>query len=477
MRHVEIVADNLEFEILSFSKWCSSTPIPKSFDDNLQPTNKNNTEGPSKILMPSTLAKYIGKTLLTVAASLIMYHNDVTRDYSPSNALTTRLRNAARDGRISDSRFPDATPEQVLVEWSKIILEDYRGRNSEISQASPDFLSMCQSINQQHVVQAEMLLILRKLQRSAAEGTTRLDQCVEELRYQQERSAELERELHKANLKLGCLKGVLQTPPPIHEDKEIPPVNEDNVGPIRKRLQYADATVRRDEGAMEQRIGASAKKKPRQIPSASAMTKKTVTHHVKNVNNVLTFGAQAKEVAESQGNKNVFVAVILTELYALGHLRGNDWKTITPPAQYTEKQSFRNTLELCEYVASEKEKEEIRSGKMEPEKLQNIASSIEKKCMTAMWEFEDSDPNLEVQLNRRKSASTQKRPTYLALGRRLRMYKTVLAKSSGKGKPIEEELRPRPPPDEQPTPPGNHSIRNFMVAKPNKRTETTTDAK
>ena len=61
MLYVEIVADNLEFEILSFSKWCSSTPIPKSFDDNLQPTNKYNTEGPSKILMTSTLANTLEK--------------------------------------------------------------------------------------------------------------------------------------------------------------------------------------------------------------------------------------------------------------------------------------------------------------------------------------------------------------------------------------------------------------------------------
>ena len=39
MCFIELADDNLENEMLSYSVWCSSTPIPKCFDNNLQPRN------------------------------------------------------------------------------------------------------------------------------------------------------------------------------------------------------------------------------------------------------------------------------------------------------------------------------------------------------------------------------------------------------------------------------------------------------
>lgn len=40
------------------------------------------------------------------AASLVMYHEKVTEQFSPANAVATHLRNAAREAKITDSRFP-----------------------------------------------------------------------------------------------------------------------------------------------------------------------------------------------------------------------------------------------------------------------------------------------------------------------------------------------------------------------------------
>lgn len=65
MRFIEIECDNLENEIFSFARWCSSTPIPKFFQNDLQPRGQNN-DAPVKLLLKATLSKYIGKVLLLI---------------------------------------------------------------------------------------------------------------------------------------------------------------------------------------------------------------------------------------------------------------------------------------------------------------------------------------------------------------------------------------------------------------------------
>jgi hypothetical protein len=63
MRYIEIEHDNLESEILNFCLWCSSTAIPRFFDDNLQPRRESD-DGTTKGLVTSTLSKYAGKILI-----------------------------------------------------------------------------------------------------------------------------------------------------------------------------------------------------------------------------------------------------------------------------------------------------------------------------------------------------------------------------------------------------------------------------
>ena len=65
MRYVEIEHDNLESELLNFCLWCSSTAIPRFFDDNLQPRRESD-DGTTKVLVTSTLSKYAGKILMQI---------------------------------------------------------------------------------------------------------------------------------------------------------------------------------------------------------------------------------------------------------------------------------------------------------------------------------------------------------------------------------------------------------------------------
>lgn len=62
MQLLEIEGDNLESEICGFCMWIANTRIPAYFDENLQPRSSNR-EGPVRLLMPSSLTKYVGKTV------------------------------------------------------------------------------------------------------------------------------------------------------------------------------------------------------------------------------------------------------------------------------------------------------------------------------------------------------------------------------------------------------------------------------
>jgi hypothetical protein len=64
MRYVEITNDFLQSGFLNFCNWVSSTPIPAYFDENLQPPRAGvNQDDATRLLVPTTLVKYIGKVL------------------------------------------------------------------------------------------------------------------------------------------------------------------------------------------------------------------------------------------------------------------------------------------------------------------------------------------------------------------------------------------------------------------------------
>jgi hypothetical protein len=87
MRYVEIEHDNLESEILNFCLWCSSTAIPRFFDDNLQPRRESD-DGTTKVLVTSTLSKYTGKILIAYRLHCLFS----TTIQFPMNLLYRQLR-------------------------------------------------------------------------------------------------------------------------------------------------------------------------------------------------------------------------------------------------------------------------------------------------------------------------------------------------------------------------------------------------
>jgi hypothetical protein len=75
MLFAEIVSDNLEGEIFNYSSsWCSSTPIPIFFDENLQPPFWKGTK--TAQFDSTTLSKYIGKVISQQSRRKFPQHPD-----------------------------------------------------------------------------------------------------------------------------------------------------------------------------------------------------------------------------------------------------------------------------------------------------------------------------------------------------------------------------------------------------------------
>ena len=107
----------------------------------------------NKLFVSSLVAFKPGGTLYGVlricGASLVMHHAVVTKSLGQGNVISTKLRTSAELAKISDPAFPMETTDGLLIRWSEIIFADYKIRNPEIQEATPDLRSLTRSVNQQ----------------------------------------------------------------------------------------------------------------------------------------------------------------------------------------------------------------------------------------------------------------------------------------------------------------------------------------
>ena len=93
------------------------------------------------VLVPSFLPRgSLHVVLRTCTASLIMYHQMVTRELGSENAVSTNLRNSARSALITDTCFPNKSLEYLLDDCSDIINTDYQEWNPEIAQVNTNVI-------------------------------------------------------------------------------------------------------------------------------------------------------------------------------------------------------------------------------------------------------------------------------------------------------------------------------------------------
>lgn len=332
--------------------------------------------------------------LRTCTASLIMHHQLVTTELGPHNAVSTKLRNTAREARLFDARYPNVGPDQILDIWSSIISDDYKARNPEVAKASPNAISMSTVINQHTEV---LQSISQKLNDMITERRDLINYIATQsatITSFQTTVHKLQDQLNAANKKLS----VLRTPPNV-EDTFSPP--------SAKRLFCGTSeTASEKQPGFEEPL-------------------------IKDIY-PLIYGAEAKEKAEATSEKNKYLSTVLIDLYHNGCFHAtNILKHCTVPFHYQERQLVENCLELVDLVITDDEKKVLISKDASAEWLQTFGKNIEARCMLKLLEYEGLPD----------TKKTKKKATYLAIGQRIRKYKAELAKQTRNPKPNTEVLR------------------------------------
>jgi hypothetical protein len=173
------------------------------------------------------------------------------------------------------------------------------------------------------------------------------------------------------------------------------------------------------------------------------------------------YTAEAREIAENDGDANKWFLNVLIKLSKEGRLHSTDLKeTQIQKGSYGEKSLLVYALELSQIVISATEHSILVNPSSTDQARLEAASSVETKCMMKMLEYEGSSPEIEV-----KNKKSRKRKTYMGIGGRVRDYKNQIIERKGKKGQIKPKDQPLIDRSElvrighPSTPPGTFSIR------------------
>lgn len=396
----------------------------------------------------------------TCTASLIMHHTSVMKDFSSGNSVATKLRNAAREARISDTRYPQLAPELILNKWSEMILTDFQERNPEIAAAELNMASLTATVNHQSAVMTEMYSLMKTMDKRLAQSSERETALMERVSVLENEREEMREQLSVAEAKLGLLK----TPETVRRrqsstfDRNVSARSEAQTSP-RQATTAARVTTTAAPAAAAPAPAASAPTAAPSAPQRPASVRRITTSTYQP--RPIQWSAEASANLQRLG-KGVTISMLLTDLHNGGRLNREQWKNVKVPDKYTEKQSVRNTLELCDDVVMDEEKHTLKRSdnakNLSNEEFLTLVRSIETRAFERMWELEGKTIEVERQVEAHKNPSQQVKPVYIGLGKRVRIVKQKLSARTGSVDYNIETLRVLPRETPPGTPEDNRSV-------------------
>ena len=384
-------------------------------------------------------------------ATLILYHPQVAKECGGGNIICKALNESARRVKIKDLRFPEHSPEALLLEWSTIIADDLTKRRSDDLQAKPDLVSIAATLNQTLAMVTELVNTVHSLERNNAHLESKFAAQSSEL-------ATLRDESIRSAAKINM---VFRTPPPAVKKRKFEvmmKVDDDDVADNaddgcadssniseegNKKLPPEEALEEEDDDdddyfpmedapesgdEMEEpsaEVTAAIKVEfAADIPAPPASLKKL--GRCRDIEETMFYKGARKEVG----------SILLRDLLSSNRhtLLQSDLKNSpVPPGGVTEKWCVTYCYELIQYVVERDEEAQklLATLKNAPEKDRKqyleAAAALERKAMDQMLVFEGKNPAVERQLKKKQCSSK-----YRGLGERLNAYKTKLITAQGK---------------------------------------------
>jgi len=427
-----------------------------------------------------------GKPLFPVikicTASLIMYHEQVTLDLTPANSVSCYLREAARKASITDPRFPGMSPESVLMEWSRIIMKDFKANNPELSNAANNLESMANAINHlaTHVTNLTQELAANKNLMEEKEANNERRFSLMQTHYDQER-ATMVKEIADLRHKLAFIRTPPHAPvsnPTATPQRRAAAVTTDNRN-VRRRL-HATAeppslpqpsnnnqsptlvSTITESAAPTSTVNASGNAGSQSGDSEASVASGEVPP-VETVNARLVFSTEALFEADGS-NANMTITAIVDWLHAkdfLFGLTGPFKECCGKPKWAKEPSHFYMFLELLDYVMTREQRTVlVKPAKDTPEKDRvALYRSLETQMMNKLYEFEGTTAELEKAAKRK---GKKPMPTLSGVARRIKEYKKKIHGNKEDGKWSQHALCERDQIRGPGTPKNNRSVARML---------------
>jgi hypothetical protein len=112
----------------------------------------------------------------------------------------------------------------------------------------------------------------------------------------------------------------------------------------------------------------------------------------------LVYGTEARRTAEGNSNMDMFISLVLQDLYRRRLLKAPLWTDIDPPRHdYKERSLLKNTLELVKSVNTVEKREAFTADGMSAVDLEKFGKSVEKRCMSQILLYEGGSREVEAQ--------------------------------------------------------------------------------
>jgi hypothetical protein len=393
----------------------------------------------------------IGKRLFCVvkicAATLLMYHCQVTYDLSPSNAISTKMRDIARAVNLRDANYPAMEPEAVLDHWSEILHKKWREVNQTANECKADLGSISNTLNglvaSNASLQNEIRDNKRKTEERDHEFMSKLQKLHEEFSksqaFYQQQCNELRVQLNVTSQKLAIIK----TPPSSKTGHNVfAEVSNEGDNNARATVAVGNLFVGGSGGSVEVRQAVSGNI-AEQVANVTANPNGQVDDSTPpfDATKRLIFGNEAKTLSAKGGgsnNKGVNIATVIKTMHEGGYFNTtptDNLKDCAVPVQFNETAKLKYCLELLDWVLTKEEKsvltKPVTVAEAEAETiLKDMYHNIQERCMDQMYAFEGKDPELE----KKTSKSGQRvRPYYVGLGARVYQYKKKIKEANGGG--------------------------------------------
>lgn len=433
-------------------------------------------------------------------ATLILWHNDVQSENGMDDAVASRLREVARNSKITDCNNTELFPEMCLMKWSTIMKDKYMEMNEASPDASGDMASLAAAVNH--------LTCQATAMKNSLNGVVDLvksrEEKIESLFLRMASHNEMEMRSMKDTMAVHNLKlSHIKTPDRstsysvVRRTLKSPP--EEQPASIRRKLLAgpdetpATASVSVVPGTNSTISTNSAvaslpsNHKEKETPNISCLSNNGQA--VQNVQQRLVFGGEAKLMAEKNNNKGITVSVILRNLHEnnfLSHCSMEDPIHQLPDLNskvFHDKGCCKNCMELVDYVITTEEKKILISHHTVTDNItkEKLYSDLQRRILKKMDEFEGNDDMIVSKNGKKKAPGPTKSGAYMGLGQRVRRYKkyirTMAANSnlpsfnnennlngaSSKDMPVALCERTQIP--QAGTPEGNHSVRKYFSKK------------